>query len=118
MGQEERGAAEKAAKVEITSRRWVGGAMHLKPNDGRKVVVAVEEDEDGAHTKLRLDGELLDSDDEDADFSDVYAPVGLPIDVLMAIRWEVFDQYLRDEGHRDEARRVDDMRRFANRVSR
>lgn len=103
---------------EIISRRWVCGAVHLKLNDGHKVVVAVEEDEDGAHTKLRLDGKLLDSDDGDANFSDVYAPVGLPIDVLMAIRWEVFDQHLRDEGHREEAEREDFLRRFAMRSHR
>lgn len=103
---------------EIVSQRWVRGAVHLKLNDGRKVVVAVEEDEDGAHTKLRLDGRLLDSDDPEADYSDVYAPVGLPTEVLMAIRWEVFEQHLRDEGHREEAEREDFMRRFAMRVHR
>lgn len=99
----------------ISSRRWVGAAVHLKLDDGRRVVIAVEEDEDTAHTYLRLDGKLLDSDDGDADFSDVYAPVGLPIDVLMAIRWEVFDQYLRDQEHRNDARALYSARLSATR---
>lgn len=93
----------------IVSKRWAQSALVLVLDDGRKVRIAWEDGDVEDGIVVTLDGVLLDSDDAEADLGDVYAPTGLDIGLMMAMREEVFQRHLRDEGFRDEARNAHDI---------
>mgnify|MGYP001616506354 CR=1 FL=1 len=95
--------ASQTAKVEP---KWVRSTLVYKLADGRKVVVSMEpDDEGGHHSSVALNGKTLDGPevDPDGDLDVLYAPTGIPFAELMRARHEVFEQFLRDEGHRAEA---------------
>lgn len=89
--------------------KWVRSTLVYKLDDGRKVVVSVEPDDEGGHNShVSLDGKALDGPDVDpeADLSVLYAPTGIPFAELMRARTEVHERHCRDEENDRENHRL------------
>ncbi len=90
----------------VIQKKWVNGNLRLKLNTGSFVRIEWARDDatDDEGIEVFFEGRHLTSEDPEVELGDLYAPTGLPLEVMLAFREEVFQQHLRDEAHDSEER--------------